>query len=447
MSAGDLIGKLTGTGPTYIELSDGTVVQAVVQIGLAGSDASTTTAPVAIADGANLDAFSRLRVGLPKLRLSALFDTDLRPLLWDTSLTATGTVTKNANHIGADLAAPASGDVAILQTKEYFVYRAGQSQAAFVTLNFQGEGTNVTKEAGYFDDSNGMFFRLTSAGASVVIRSDATGSVVDSDVAQANWNVDPFDGTGPSGITVDWSKTQILVLDFQALFVGRVRFWLDIGGALLPAHDQNHANVETIPYISTAKLPIRYRIEATGAPTDATMLAVCSTVVREGGDDEPSIQHEARSNASINVGTAWETVLGLRLKSTHIRATLRMQSAALFNEDTDFVEYACVLNPAYTGTPTWVDIDADNSGEIARFNAAITVNGAGDPTIGHVYPLGGFVPSGSNKVEAAPATSRLGDTVPVVADIAGTPDEVWLVARASTGTSDVRGMLAWVEER
>ena len=189
-------------------------------------------------------------------------------------------VVKNANHIGADLAVVASGDKAILSTKEYFVYRAGQSQQVMATLNFQGLGPNIEKRAGYFDDNNGMFFLYTDGGAAVVVRSDGTGSVVDTEIPPATWNIDTMDGTGPSGITVDWATTQILVLDFQALFVGRVRFYLDIDGILYPVHEQNHANVETIPYISTAKLPVRYEIEAVGSvSTNATMLADWKTAL------------------------------------------------------------------------------------------------------------------------------------------------------------------------
>jgi len=403
---------------------------------------------VALSDGPNLDAFSRLRVGLPKLRLSALFDTDLRPLLWDTAVTAGGTVVKNANHIGADLAVVASGDKAILSTKEYFVYRAGQSQQVMATLNFQGLGPNIEKRAGYFDDNNGMFFHYTDGGAAVVVRSDATGSVVDTEVRQADWNVDTMDGTGPSGVTVDWTKTQILVMDFQALFVGRVRFYLDIDGILYPVHEQNHANVETIPYISTAKLPVRYEIEAVGSvSTNATMLASCATVNREGGDDEPSVQQEARTAGSVTVGAAWETVLGVRVKAANLRATLRLLNVSVFNGDADTIEYAVILNPSYAGSPTWKDASASGGvAELSRFNAAISVDGDGDPDVGHVYPLGGFIGATSGRSIPQSGSTKLGDTVPVAADIAGTPDEVWVVARGD-GSSPVRALISWAEER
>ena len=54
----------------------------------------------------------------------------------------------------------------------------------------------------YFFEQNGTDLR-------VVIRDDGSGSVVDSVVSQANWNVDKLDGTGASGITIDTTKDNI----------------------------------------------------------------------------------------------------------------------------------------------------------------------------------------------------------------------------------------------
>jgi len=407
---------------------------------------------VRYADNRDNDAFGRLRVSLPKLQLSAITDTSKRALYWDESLTGTGASAFDSTEGVVNLTVAASGDIAVRQTKEYFVYRAGQSKEVFVSFCMLTGDANVQQDVGYFDDDDGMFFRRVDTTYSMVLRSNTTGSPVDTAVVQSSWNIDKLDGTGESGLTLDPTKEQILVLDFQALFSGRVRMGFDLDGEIIYAHEFLNANTTlTGPYIRRAKLPIRYRIEATGVPgATRTLKCVCATVLKEGGADEPNPKYEGRSNADVNVATAWETVLGLHLNSTNIRATVRLLKAVLFNLDADWVEYCVVLNPSYSGSPTWESIDSDNAGEISRFNAAISVNASGDPDVGHVYPLGGFAPGtggGGAANESSPESTEVASTVPLVADIAGTSDEVWLCARASTGTANVRGLLAWREER
>jgi len=408
---------------------------------------------VEIADGPNLDAFSRLRVGIPKLRLSCLFDSDKRPLFWDESLTAGGTATFQPNESCVYMTVTNVGDIALRQTKEYFVYRAAQSQLIFCTFVMDTEDANVLEELGYFDDEDGLFLRRQGTSVSVVQRSYVSGAPVDTAVAQASWNLDPLDGTGPSGILLDLTKIQIFGIDFQGLGAGRVRYFFNIDGSIVYFHENLNVNHSlTTVFLRRLRLPIRYRIEATGAPGAArTLKQISSTVIREGGDDEPGVETEGRSNASVNVGVAWKTVLGVRLKTSNLRAAIRLLGVQAFNLSAVYIEFMVILNPTYAGAPVWVPSDPVGIAEISRFNATISVNAAGDPTVGHVYSLGGYVPgssgTGVNTQVSVPTARTLEEGLPIVANIAGTPDEAWLCVRASSGTADVLGILQWEEER
>src|SRR5512139_1254224 len=112
-----------------------------------------------------------------------------------------------------------------------------------------------------------------------------SGTQADETIAQAAWNLDKLDGTGDSGITLDLSKSQILVIDFQWLGVGRVRVGFDIDGTVIYAHEFLHANSVTDVYMQTATLPIRAEL-TTGASETAAMSFVCASVVSEGGQDD-----------------------------------------------------------------------------------------------------------------------------------------------------------------
>jgi hypothetical protein len=170
---------------------------------------------IGAADTGSVDAFTRWRISMPKLRLSAIFDTDKRPLIWDEPTAGTGAATHLPNEYSVQMQVSASADEVVRQTKEYYVYRAGQSQLVFATFVLAAVEANLIQEVGYNDANDGILLQADGTTINLVRRTSATGSPVDTDVAQASWNIDPMDGAGPSQITIDWTKTQILVVDFQ----------------------------------------------------------------------------------------------------------------------------------------------------------------------------------------------------------------------------------------
>lgn len=78
------------------------------------------------------DAFGRLRVGLPETLHDSRLTYDLAPLLWETVLTAGGTVTHLPYESAARLSVATSGDAVVRQSR-YITYRPGKSQLVMVT--------------------------------------------------------------------------------------------------------------------------------------------------------------------------------------------------------------------------------------------------------------------------------------------------------------------------
>lgn len=408
-------------------------------------------ARVAIADGAGNDAFSRLRVALPKLRLSAPFDVDDRPLYWATRIDGTG----DASYIATDglvrLATTGAG-VAARQTRERFVYRAGQSQLVFCTFT-RGSvpAQGATWAVGYFDEADGIFLRVTHRGPELVIRSSVGGSVTEQVVGQADWNLDRLDGSGRSGFALDVTKSQILVIDFQALFVGRVRVGFDIDGLIVYAHAFHHANRQAPPYIRHARLPVRYEVSSSGPAVQLDQ--VCATVVREGGDDDPGVQRAVRGG--MTAGTTLQTVAGVRLKADQLGATIRAIGAEVLNSGSSVVEVLMVLNPELGGEPAWkADTGAGTIHEFSRSTLAVAVDGDGDVVSDRAVVLaawhvsgGGGGPGGGTALRSSGAQS-LGERLPVAAGFdADERDELWLCVRTNTSTSAVLAHLTIEEIR
>ena len=259
---------------------------------------------VTLADGGQLDAFGALRVSERSRVFDGQFTYDLQPILYEQKTNGSGATisqdTTNRNALMTFSSTP-TGGYTYMQTYEHFRYQPGNSQLIKITFNFIAAVANVLKFAGYSDGINGFEFQNNGTVNQFVLYS--TSSNGNQTVTQSNWNIDKFDGTGVSGLTLDITKGQILVVDFQALYEGRVRMGFDINGIFYAAHQFVHANIIINPYIQTANLPIRVGMSCTGT-VSTTMYFQCAAVVSEGGStDLNGFSFSATGTATASNGT------------------------------------------------------------------------------------------------------------------------------------------------
>lgn len=248
-----------------------------------GVDDGRMSVNVILEDSPNLDAFSRLRVSSPGWRFDGQFPYQYNTDVWDGASSSGSLVYNNVNRL-VTLVNDAGTNVTGLQSHYYAPYTPGRGQLSFMTFNMKTAPTSqVTKRVGYFDGNNGVFLEWdATTGISVNIASNTTNG--SQKVLQANWNIDPLLGTGPSGFTLDLTKVQIFFVSLQALYVGRVIVGFDIDGKLVPVHAFTHANKITAPYIQQASQPVRFEVRGTNAAA-SQMDAICATVISEGGEE------------------------------------------------------------------------------------------------------------------------------------------------------------------
>jgi hypothetical protein len=306
--------------------------------------------PMYDADGPGIDAFARKRVSNPVTIFDSQLTYDLQPLLFAQITDGSGAIAHDRTNRMAHLSVTEADvdDTAIMQTFEYYRYQPSKSQLIFVTFNFRGATDGVIKLAGYSDGLNGFELRLVSGELQVAILTESEQG--DQVAPQSAWNLDRFDGTDGQSKPLDLNKTHILVIDFQALYVGRVCFGFDINGLPVYCHEFNNANIADFPYIASANLPVRagmivtasiagsYEALATESgytiysdpepaktelycpcgivtdsslagftyePVNAQMNYICSAVVSEGGSDQTigygfSTDHEVTVSASTD---------------------------------------------------------------------------------------------------------------------------------------------------
>lgn len=234
--------------------------------------------------GMAVDAFGRARVSQPV----TLFDSFHRynqNERWVSSNTANTEVTFDSNSSTVSLVIDAqSGSKVIRETKRVFVYQPGKSLQILNTFVMNTPKENLRQRVGYFNDDNGVYFENNGNTNFFVVRSGTSGSANNDAVTQANWNIDPLNGTGPSKLTLDVTKAQISFFDVEWLGVGSVRCGFVINGQFIHCHTFHHSNLINSVYMTTAMLPLRYEIENTAATASpSTLKQICSSVISEGG--------------------------------------------------------------------------------------------------------------------------------------------------------------------
>ena len=265
------------------------------------------------------DAFNRLRVSNPVNLFEVQHQYDVQPLLWTTQLTGSGTAVHLPNESSVRMRVENASESVVRQTLSYMHYQPGESQQIMMTFVAPALEAGITRRLGYFDGANGVFFQTVASAASLVLRSSITGAASGTVVAQADWNIDSFDGSGPSGQTLDVAKMQIFTIDLEWLGTGRVRTGFVLDGTTYYAHQFLNANKQSTVYMTTANLPIRFEISsATGTVSgNYDLHQICAMVVSEGGSNTERGLRLAASNLDATVSvTTRRPVLSIRPKTT-----------------------------------------------------------------------------------------------------------------------------------
>ncbi len=396
--------------------------------------------------GGAADAFGRARVSSPQTLFNTSFEYDLQPLLMQTITSGTGTVTKTTNASSATLSTggTASGARADLLSKGYYRYEPGKSLLIMMTGIIGAANSNVRSQIGFFGNNNGVFFDQNN-GIGVTVRTNTSGSPVDTTVLQASWNVDKMDGTGPSGLTLDFSKAQIFLIDLQWLGVGTIRFGFEINGQLYICHEVNNANTNTasVPYMNTAALPVHWAVRNIGTAVSATSItAVCCAVVSEGGADRPQAYEFAASTSVTNLlsmGTTRTPIMAIRPKTTFNgltnRSRIQISTLAVLDSGAQPLFWELVYNPTLTGA-SFTDVNTAYSG--------VQVDTSSTALSGGITIASGYV-QGGQRANSSVDLSRL--KVPLTLDATGTVPDIFCIVGTAPGNTNVAATVAWTEER
>lgn len=411
-----------------------------IAAGLYGSTASSGAVITTRDDDFYNDAFQRLRVSDTDQRFDGEFKYDKAPLLFD-DISVTGTTTFNANTRDVTLATASTSAAVSAGLRQHFAnpYTPGNSQ--FIAITGVLNGANLAGRAEVF------------------LRTSVTGSVVEEVIPQSSWL------TNTTGL--NWQYSQIFLLDFQSLKVGRIRFGLDMGGIAYKVAEITNDNEKASGFWQIADQPVYWRQYNTASYTyteigygdeanaigfrfrtdtpnaTQTMKAICATVKSEGGGDLHEIAGTkfAASNGvtARTVSTTYVPVLSIQLKATlntyPVKGMVFPDSFSISNDNA--IYYELRVNPTLTGA-AFASVSADS---ITNYDVTATA-----VTGGRVIFADYSAPAAAGVKSSA--TKGILDKIPLAVSALGVGDILSIcVKRNTTTNSAVQCSLNWAEVR
>jgi hypothetical protein len=401
---------------------------------------------VALAPTPQLDAFGRLRVSQP----TTLFDSQQRYALdrsFASNTVSGGTVTFIPTQSSANLTVVnTSGSYAARESRYIFKYQPGKSQLALMTFVMAPASSgNLRQQVGYYGADNGYFLQLSDQ-VYICERSNVTGTVTHSNVAQSSWNGDKLNGSGASTINLDMSKAQIFFIDIEWLGVGSVRTGFVINGQYIVAHTFHHANVVQNAYITTASLPLRYEIQSLTAsgPATSNLTQICSTVISEAGYTEPlTLFSNLTTFTSLTVGASWVPLVSIRLDPARLDSIVLMKQVEVVLTTADTLQWALwsnVTTSALTGS-SFTTPPNNGSVVIDKSSTALNITNCWQVASGLATNSTGGA-SSSTTLDLVNYFSQLGRD-----SFSRTPEIFTLAVIRGTGSSAASGyaLLSWQE--
>jgi hypothetical protein len=384
-------------------------------------------------DAPSNDAFGRLRTSNPETLFSDKGYVD-NSLFWATQTANGGAIDTTNSLSSAEInlnVTTASGSSAIRQTRQRLPYQPSKSHVILCSFVFEPKA-NVRSRVGYFDEDNGVFLEANGTAINWVRRAGNTGTPVDTTVSQSNWNIDPLDGTGQSGVNLDFTKAQLIIIDLEWFGVGVIRAGFVYNGNILYAHRFETGNILTGTYNASATLPIRYEITNTGATASATtLISICQSVVSEGGFGERGAVIATDNGTTVvdeNNNDTYYPIISIRIKPTVKYSQIDLSEFTVISTENRAVSARIIINGTLTG-PSWTDYSP-----IAQRDLSATAI-SGGTVLASAYTA----EKNSSNINTVANAIALGF------DVAGTPDTLTLAVAGIGGSAKVLGELSWIE--
>lgn len=383
-------------------------------------------------DSANLDAFSRLRVSQTTTLLDLKHLYDKLPLFID-EVVGTGATSSFADAC-VTMSTNASGGYVVRQSIKAAPYQSGKSQLVEASFTNFATQSDVTKRVGYYTSGtasnygngfDGFFLESNGTTNAITFQIWKGGSNILTATSSA-WLDRDYDAT-----IIDWTKTQLMFVDFQWLGVGRMRFYMVIDGTPRLFYEHTGMNNLSTVYMDNPNKPIRYEIRQSGAGTGSFGM-ICSGVSMEG-----SINSLYRTTSitdfterTLTTGGTTYAVLGLRLSGSQRQIGVSAMISAIDVLQTSNDNYLVTLQkaPTLSVTPNWTQI-TNTPIEYSFGEGSLSVTQEGFVITSFMGKAGAL---SQEKADMEDSAFSLGYKIDQ------TPEEWWICIRATSANAKFR---------
>ena len=383
------------------------------------------------------------------------FQFDKEADVWDEITTTGGSAVHNLarSEVVLTVDGAVTGSKVVRQTKTVQRYIPGRTAEASFAFRFTDTAAGIRKRIGMFDDQNGLFLEEIGDELAFVIRSNASGSVVDTRITQDNWNQNKLDGTGINGVTLNPTMRQIVIFEYEWYGAGIAEMKFVIDDHPISVHKQFHGNRQQLPWMGTPFVPFRCEIENISSTAGTHSLHQSSnSFMLEGNTGLLGIAVSVSSpitGTTLSVANNWYPVLSIRLQPDKLAGVVLPATYQVATIDNTNIFFRLVRNAvigADAGNSAWTDVPDSGSAftEYQTYDTPAAIADADQGTrldTGFVIEGGG----GSNiKLDQNTqyqigryTTTTIGDT-----------SDVFTLLCASSGTNkDALASMTWVEQR
>lgn len=397
---------------------------------------------------------NRLKVSPYQTVFFNTFQYGLETDVWDQSLTNGGTATHNPATASVDMAVVNQvGSKVIRQTRNVMRYIPGRTSTLTYAVRLQTPVTGIRRRFGLFDENNGFYFEdagiLDAQGLpeyNFVVRSKTSGIVTEIRVPRAEWNGDKLDGTGPSGIVADATKTQMINMEYEWYGAGQIIFGWVIQGKTIIAHTFNHANIASLPWSSTPFLPIRLEIEnLTGVAGTHYLYQGSNSLISEGETEKIGIAANITSpitGTTMTTANLWYPILSIRLKLGDLQGIALPSFFQTATIDNTNIFYRLARNATIgTGGSAWTNHPDPNA--FTQYQTYTSPSAIADVDQGTIIDSGFVIGGGGTGIRLDK------DTVYQIGrgSLGTVSDTLTLLCASSNSNKAAIAAMTWIEQR
>jgi len=385
------------------------------------------------------------------------FQFDKEDDVWDESTTTGGSAAHDADtrQIVMTVDGTQAGAKVVRQTFSVQKYVPGRQLQTSYACVFGAGVAGIRRRVGQFDDRNGFFLEQIGDELAFVVRSDASGSVVETRTLQADWNQDTLDGTGTTGITLDMTKRQIVYFEMEWYGAGLCELKFVIDDHARSCHKYFHANRQELPWMGTPFVPARFELENVSATSGTyTLQQGSSSNVLEGRTGKQGISASVSSpitGTTLGSANTWYPILSIRLQSGRLNGVVLPRYFQVATIDNTNIFYRLVRNAtlpadvvAGQNGPQPYLVVPDSGSTFTEYQTYINPAAVAEADQGSRLDTG-FVIAGGGGTQIkldADVQFQLGRS-----SLGTVSDEFTLLVAASGSNKDAIASITWIEQR